>query len=36
MLVCLDDKNRVKVGEPGLPVASVERGKGFSLPKPII
>ena len=26
-LVCLDDKHRVKVGEPGLPVASVERGK---------
>ncbi len=26
-MVCLDDKHRVKVGEPGLPVASVERGK---------
>ena len=23
----LDDKHRIKVGEPGLPVASVERGK---------
>lgn len=27
LIVCLDDKHRVKVGEPGLPVASVERGK---------
>lgn len=27
MFVCLDDKHRVKVGEPGLPVESVERGK---------
>ncbi len=27
LMVCLDDKHRVKVGEPGLPVASVERGK---------
>ena len=26
-MVCLDDKHRVKVGEPGLPVAFVERGK---------
>ena len=26
-MVCLDDKHRLKVGEPGLPVASVERGK---------
>ncbi len=26
-MVCLDDKHRVKVGEPGLPVVSVERGK---------
>ena len=27
LMVCLDDKHRVKVGEPGLPVASVKRGK---------
>ena len=27
LIVCLDDKLRVKVGEPGLPVASVEREK---------
>lgn len=27
LMVCLDDKHRQKVGEPGLPVASVERGK---------
>ena len=27
LMACLDDKHRVKVGEPGLPVASVERGK---------
>ena len=26
-LVCLDDKHKCKVGEPGLPVAAVERGK---------
>ena len=26
-MVCLDDKHCLKVGEPGLPVASVERGK---------
>ena len=26
-MVFLNDKHRVKVGEPGLPVASVERGK---------
>ena len=26
-MVCLDDKHRVNVGEPGRPVASVERGK---------
>ena len=25
--VCLDDKHRVKVGEPGHPVAAIERGK---------
>ena len=27
LLVCLDNKHRLKVGKPGLPVASVERGK---------
>ena len=27
LMACLDDKHRIKVGEPGLPVASVERGK---------
>ena len=26
-LLCLDDKHRVKVGEPGTPVAAAERGK---------
>ena len=26
-LVFLDDKHRCKVGEPGMPVASIERGK---------
>lgn len=26
-MLCLDGKHRVKVGEPGLPVASIERGK---------
>lgn len=25
--VCQDDKHTVKVGEPGVPVAAVERGK---------
>jgi len=25
--VCLDDKHKVKVGEPGFPVASAERGR---------
>ena len=29
MKVCLDDEHHVKVGEPGLLVASVERGKNF-------
>ena len=27
--VCLDDKHRAKVGEPGFPVAAVERGVGL-------
>ena len=26
-LICQEDKHTIKVGEPGLPVASVERGK---------
>jgi len=25
--ICIDDKHRVKVGEPGFPVAAVERGR---------
>ena len=25
--VCIDDKHRLKVGEPGYPVAAAERGK---------
>ena len=27
LFLCLDDKHRVKVGEPGAPVAAAERGK---------
>ena len=27
LLICLDDKHRVKVGEPGYPVAAAERGR---------
>ena len=27
ILACLDDKHKIKVGEPGFPVAAVERGK---------
>ena len=27
MLVCIDDKHRLKVGEPGFPVAATERGR---------
>ena len=27
LMACLDDKHRIKVGEPGLPVASVESGQ---------
>ena len=27
MLVCLDDKHRIKIGEPGFPVATAERGR---------
>ena len=27
MLICLDDKHRLKVGEPGYPVAAAERGR---------
>ena len=26
-MVCLDDKHRMKVGEPGYPVAAVEQGR---------
>lgn len=26
-MVCIDDKHRLKVGEPGFPVAAAERGK---------
>lgn len=25
--ICIDDKHKIKVGEPGLPVAAAERGK---------
>jgi hypothetical protein len=25
--ICIDDKHRIKVGEPGYPVAAVERGR---------
>ena len=27
LLICLDDKHRLKVGEPGFPVAAAERGR---------
>lgn len=27
VFTCLDDKHRIKIGEPGYPVAAVERGK---------
>ena len=27
MFVCLDDKHKIKVGEPGFPVAAAERGR---------
>lgn len=27
MFICIDDKLRIKVGEPGYPVAAVERGR---------
>ena len=26
-MVCLDDKHRMKIGEPGFPVAATERGR---------
>ena len=26
-MVCLDDKHRIKIGEPGFPVAAAERGQ---------
>ena len=25
--ICIDDKHRIKIGEPGYPVAAVERGR---------
>ena len=27
LFICLDDKHRIKVGEPNFPVAAAERGK---------
>ena len=27
LFICLDDKHRLKVGEPGFPVAAAERGR---------
>ena len=27
LFVCLDDKHRIKIGEPGFPVAAAERGR---------
>ena len=27
LVICLDDKHRLKVGEPGFPVAAAERGR---------
>ena len=27
VFACIDDKYRIKVGEPGVPVAAVERGR---------
>ena len=27
LFVCMDDKHRIKVGEPNYPVAAAERGK---------
>ena len=30
-LYCMDDKHRLKVGEPGVPVAAVERGREAEL-----
>lgn len=27
LLICIDDKHRLKVGEPGFPVAAAERGR---------
>jgi len=26
-IVCFDDKHRIKIGEPGFPVAAAERGR---------
>ena len=33
LFVCLDDKHRMKVGEPGYPVASAERGRRVMVKK---
>ena len=27
VLLCVDDKHKIKVGEPGYPVAAIDRGK---------
>ena len=27
LFVCIDDKHRIKVGEPGFPLAAVEQGR---------
>ena len=34
-LVCLDDKHSIKLGEPGLPVAAVDRGKSVLVAKDV-
>ena len=32
MFACIDDKHRIKVGEPDFPVASAEKGRQVILP----
>ena len=32
-LVCMDDKHAIKIGEPGVPVAAVDRGKSVLVAK---
>lgn len=27
LFLCMDDKHRLKIGEPGVPVAAVQRGR---------